>query len=170
MPHRKKIGSFEDLPNLRDRYSDQRVVYTAGCFDLLHPGHVQTLAERRELGDTLIVGVTSDERVRSRKGPDRPFIPEAGRLAMVSALQFVDHTFIMPLPTETQTPAEQVLLALQPNVFVDSAENKERWTKSADFMAALSIEIFFANRLTPHSTTAIIDQIRSSETTFSPGL
>ena len=88
---------------------------------------------------------------------------------MISALQFVDHAFIMPLPTDAQNPAEQVLWTLQPDVFVDSSENKDRWALATEFMTALSIELVFADRLTPDSTTAIIEQIRSANITFSSG-
>jgi rfaE bifunctional protein nucleotidyltransferase chain/domain len=78
------------------------VVWTNGCFDLLHPGHIQFLTEARSLGDALIVGVNGDESVRGLKGQGRPFIPVRGRSDMLVALRCVDAVVVLqdtvPIP------------------------------------------------------------------------
>ena len=74
----------------RARRRGERVVFTSGCFDLLHPGHVRSLEEARSLGDRLVVGVNRDATVRRQKGPDRPILGEQQRAEMLAALACVD--------------------------------------------------------------------------------
>ena len=72
----------------------KRVVFTNGCFDLLHPGHTRYLAEARELGDALLVAVNSDRSVRALKGPGRPILPERERAEILAALECVDYVTV----------------------------------------------------------------------------
>jgi len=72
----------------------RRVVFTNGCFDLLHPGHIQSLEQARALGDALIVGINGDASVRELKGPDRPILPELERAEILAALECVDAVVI----------------------------------------------------------------------------
>ena len=83
------------------RRGPRRVVFTNGCFDLLHPGHIQTLEAARSLGDLLVVGVNSDRSVRALKGPDRPIVPESERAEILAALEAVDFVVIF----DSETPA-----------------------------------------------------------------
>src|ERR1700676_5787133 len=80
-PSMGKIVSQDELILLiaREKRDGRRVVFTNGCFDLLHPGHVRCLAEARALGDLLVVAVNSDRSVRGNKGPERPLVPENDR-------------------------------------------------------------------------------------------
>lgn len=77
------------------RRDGARLVWTNGCFDLLHPGHIQFLAQARALGDVLVVGINDDDAVRRLKGPARPFVPLPGRITMLTALRSVDHVVIL---------------------------------------------------------------------------
>jgi rfaE bifunctional protein nucleotidyltransferase chain/domain len=92
-------------------------VWTNGCFDLLHVGHVRSLREARGLGDVLVVGLNSDQSVRRLKGPARPLVPEAERAEILAALECVDAVVIF----NEQTP-ERVLSQLQPNVCCKGAD------------------------------------------------
>lgn len=92
------------------------VVFTNGCFDLVHVGHVRYLEAARALGK-LIVGVNSDESVRHLKGPSRPITPEQDRAELVAALRWVDLVTIFDDPT-----AERLLLDLKPNIYVKGAD------------------------------------------------
>ena len=74
------------LLTAREKRNGRRVVFTNGCFDLLHPGHVRCLAEARALGDLLVVAVNSDRSVRGNKGPERPLVPQQDRAEVVAAL------------------------------------------------------------------------------------
>lgn len=91
----------------------KRVVFTNGCFDLLHPGHTRYLAEARKLGDTLIVGVNSDRSVRELKGPDRPIFPENERAEVLAALASVDYVTIF----DDLTP-QKIIARMLPQVLV----------------------------------------------------
>ena len=84
----------------REKRNGKRVVFTNGCFDLLHPGHIHSLETARGMGDALIVGINSDESVRALKGPGRPLIPEKERAEILASLECVDGCgdFSMNLP------------------------------------------------------------------------
>src|SRR5881396_2045811 len=77
----------------------KRVVFTNGCFDLLHPGHTRYLAEARKLGDVLLVALNGDRSVRELKGPGRPILPENERAEILAALESVDYVTIFDDPT-----------------------------------------------------------------------
>jgi rfaE bifunctional protein nucleotidyltransferase chain/domain len=95
----------------------RRVVFTNGCFDLLHPGHTRYLAEARKRGDVLIVGVNSDASVHTLKGPGRPIFPQAERAELLAALEAVDYVTIF----DDLTP-QAVIARLLPNVLVKGAD------------------------------------------------
>ncbi|HEY3266496.1 MAG TPA: D-glycero-beta-D-manno-heptose 1-phosphate adenylyltransferase [Armatimonadota bacterium] len=93
------------------------VVFTNGCFDILHVGHIRALEAARALGDILVVGVNSDDSVRRLKGDARPIVPEAERAEMLAALKPVDFTVIF----HEDTPVETIA-ALKPDVHVKSGD------------------------------------------------
>ena len=95
----------------------QRVVFTNGCFDLLHPGHTRYLAEARKLGDALLVAVNSDRSVRALKGPGRPVLPERERAEILAALACVDYVTIF----DDLTP-RSVIARMLPQVLVKGAD------------------------------------------------
>ena len=95
----------------------KRVVFTNGCFDLLHPGHTRYLAEARKLGDALLVAVNSDRSVRALKGPGRPVLPERERAEILAALASVDYVTIF----DDLTP-RSVIARLLPQVLVKGAD------------------------------------------------
>jgi rfaE bifunctional protein nucleotidyltransferase chain/domain len=95
----------------------RRVVFTNGCFDLLHPGHTRYLAEARKLGDCLLVAINSDRSVRALKGPERPIFPEAERAEILAALEMVDYVTIF----DGLTP-RNVITRMLPQVLVKGAD------------------------------------------------
>ena len=95
----------------------KRVVFTNGCFDLLHPGHVRSLETARSLGDVLIVGINSDNGVRTLKGPGRPVTPEQERAEILASLECVDAVLIF----DELTP-QKVVAALLPDVLVKGGD------------------------------------------------
>jgi D-beta-D-heptose 7-phosphate kinase/D-beta-D-heptose 1-phosphate adenosyltransferase len=101
----------------RDKRNGRRVVFTNGCFDLLHPGHIRNLEQARELGDALIVGLNSDASVRQLKGEGRPVLPERERAEILAALESVDAVVIF----DELTPRE-VIARLLPDVLVKGGD------------------------------------------------
>ena len=95
----------------------KRVVFTNGCFDLLHPGHTRYLAEARTLGDALLVAVNSDRSVRALKGPGRPILPENERAEILAALECVDYVTIF----DDLTP-RSVIARMLPQVLAKGAD------------------------------------------------
>jgi rfaE bifunctional protein nucleotidyltransferase chain/domain len=116
---RTKLTDLATLVAVRERYrrEERTVVWTNGCFDLLHPGHVSGLHAARNLGDVLVVGLNGDASVKSNKGPGRPILTQHERAAMLSALECVDHVLIF----DDATP-EHVLALVKPDVHCKGSE------------------------------------------------
>jgi len=119
---REKIKKRDDLRRVVQdlKANGKRIIFTNGCFDLLHIGHVRYLEEAKSLGDILAVGVNSDASVRGLKGPNRPILPEEERAEILSGLGCVDYVTIFDEPT----PFNLISLLL-PHVLVKGGD----WTK-----------------------------------------
>ena len=115
----QKLKTLPEIVHLRNHFRElgKKVVFTNGCFDLLHVGHVRYLNEARRLGDALIVGINSDRSVREIKGEPRPIVPEAERAEVIAALASVDYVFVFDDPTP-----RQVIDAIVPDVLVKGAD------------------------------------------------
>jgi rfaE bifunctional protein nucleotidyltransferase chain/domain len=100
-----------------EKRNGRRIVFTNGCFDLLHPGHVRSLEQARELGDALLVGLNSDASVRRLKGEGRPLLPERERAELLAALESVDAVVIF----DDLTPRD-VIARLLPDVLVKGGD------------------------------------------------
>ena len=116
---RKKIFSRNALLKIVQQLQKKgkKVVFTNGCFDLLHPGHLKSFADAKRHGDILLVAVNSDKSVKAIKGPTRPIIDEKGRAAMVAALEIVDYVTIF----NEDTPCE-LLKLLRPDVLTKGGD------------------------------------------------
>jgi D-beta-D-heptose 7-phosphate kinase/D-beta-D-heptose 1-phosphate adenosyltransferase len=121
---REKIKTEEDLYRIAEdlKKKGKRIVFTNGCFDLLHLGHVRYLEKAKSLGDILVVGLNSDSSVQSLKGPERPILPEEERAEILSGLGCVDYITIF----DELTPLE-LISSLQPHILVKGGD----WTKEA---------------------------------------
>jgi D-beta-D-heptose 7-phosphate kinase/D-beta-D-heptose 1-phosphate adenosyltransferase len=107
--------AFEVVEQLKGQ--GKRVVFTNGCFDLLHPGHTRYLAEARKQGDVLLVALNSDRSVRALKGPDRPILSDYERAEILAALESVDYVTIFDDPTP------QVIIArMLPHILIKGAD------------------------------------------------
>ena len=130
----------------------RRVVFTNGCFDLLHPGHTRYLAEARKLGDVLIVAVNSDASVRALKGPGRPIIPEAERAEILAALAAVDYVTIF----DDLTP-QAVIARMTPNVLVKGGDWSPNEIVGREEVEAAGGQVVSIPAIPGHSTSAIIE-------------
>jgi D-beta-D-heptose 7-phosphate kinase/D-beta-D-heptose 1-phosphate adenosyltransferase len=131
------------------------IVFTNGCFDILHRGHVEYLAAARQLGDVLVVGLNSDASVRRLKGPDRPINPEGDRAAVLDALRAVVFVTIF----EEDTPAA-LIEAVQPDVLVKGADYTEDRIVGADIVRQRGGRVVIVPLLGGRSTSGLIARIR----------
>ena len=142
----------------------ERGVFTNGCFDLLHLGHVRYLEEARALGDFLILGLNSDESTRQLKGPGRPLVPERERAEILAALTCIDYVTIFDEPT-----AEPLVELLRPAIYVKGGDYANAETMQPDLSRLPEAQVVMnyggTVRLIPylshHSTTELIRKIQA---------
>ncbi len=137
------------------RASGRRVVFTNGCFDLLHAGHVRLLEAARSQGDLLVVGLNSDASVRRLKGPTRPVLPEDERAEALRALEAVDRVVLY----EQDTPLETIR-ALVPDLLVKGADWAPGTIVGADVVEAAGGRVVRVELLAGRSTTGLIERTR----------
>jgi rfaE bifunctional protein nucleotidyltransferase chain/domain len=135
---------------------NEKVVFTNGCFDILHLGHIDYLAKAADLGDRLIIGVNTDSSVSSIKGPSRPIIDEVTRATKLAALLFVDAVILFG----EDTPLT-LIEAVKPDVLVKGGDYTVDTIVGADTVLARGGIVDVIPFLPGHSTTAIIDKIKA---------
>ncbi len=131
-----------------------KIVFTNGCFDILHRGHVEYLNKAKKLGDVLIVGINSDESVKKIKGDKRPIIPLYSRAYVLDNLKAVD--FVVPFDEET--PIELIKI-IKPDVHVKGGDYKEEDLPEAEIVKGYGGEIKIIPLIEGYSTTKIINWI-----------
>jgi len=139
----------------RLRGSGERIVFTNGVFDLLHPGHIRYLQKARALGDALIVGVNSDRSVALNKGAGRPITPEDERVELLEALSAVNAVIVF----EEETP-HAIIAALQPDVLVKGADWAENAIVGRDIVEGRGGKVVRIDVEPGYSTSSIINKIR----------
>ncbi len=140
------------------RDQGQRVVFTNGCFDILHRGHVTYLSQAKALGDVLVLGVNTDEGIRRLKGPARPINSLEDRVQVLGALSCVDHIVAF----DEETPCELVGL-LQPDLFVKGGDYRRDQLPEARIVEGYGGEIRILPFLADRSTTGLIERIQQTE-------
>lgn len=138
------------------RMKGDRIVFTNGCFDILHRGHVEYLQEAAALGDRLVVGLNSDASVRRQgKGDDRPLNDQDSRAKVIAALRLVDAVVIF----EEDTPLE-LIKAVEPDVLVKGGDWSEDRIVGAEVVKARGGEVRSLQLVEGYSTTALVERIR----------
>ncbi len=148
----KKIGK---LSNLLKRQG-KTIVFTNGCFDILHAGHVRYLKKAKKLGDILIVGLNSDSSVRKIKGKDRPVNNQMDRAEVLSALESVDYIVIF----NGKTP-ERLIETIHPHILVKGSDWKGKTVAGADIVKRNGGKVVFIPVLEGRSTSKLIEKIKS---------
>jgi D-beta-D-heptose 7-phosphate kinase/D-beta-D-heptose 1-phosphate adenosyltransferase len=141
----------------REKRNGRRVVFTNGCFDLLHPGHIQSLEQARALGDALIVGINDDASVRELKGPGRPILPELERAEILAALECVDAVVIF----HELTPRETIA-ALLPDILVKGGDWPGDQIIGREEVEAAGGRVVSVPVVAGYSTTAILAKMRAA--------
>ncbi len=154
-----RVVNLKELLQARDRSKseDKTVIFTNGCFDILHRGHVEYLAKAKALGDVLIVGVNSDASARRIKGPDRPVVNEEDRAHVVAALASVDYVCLFG----EDTPYE-LIRALVPDVLVKGADWPLEKVVGKDIVEEAGGTVQTIEFLPNRSTTSILERVRRS--------
>lgn len=142
------------LEELTEQLKGRKVVLANGCFDILHVGHLRYLKGARALGDVLVVAVNSDRSVRAIKDEGRPILDEEERVALVSALDCVDHVVLFDEPD-----VSQVLKTLRPSVHAKGADYTEQTVPERDIVLGYGGSVRITGDSKDHSTREIIEQI-----------
>jgi rfaE bifunctional protein nucleotidyltransferase chain/domain len=154
-----KIVPEAEAAIIRKTYAEQRLVFTNGCFDILHVGHIRYLTAAKQLGDILVVGLNSDDSARQLKGPDRPINSEAERAEILAALAAVNHVVIFQ-----ELRVTRLVTLLKPDVYVkggdytiDSLDRGE-----VDALRSVGAEIKIVQLVPGRSTTRLIKAIQNT--------
>jgi len=155
----KKIRSAESLKRLRAdlRRRGRIVVFTNGCFDLIHGGHVHLFHEAKAQGDVLIVALNSDASIKRLKGPSRPIFPLSERMEVLAALEDIDYVTWF----EEDTP-RKIIASLLPDVLVKGGDWGPGEIVGAEEVEAAGGRVYRVRYLRGHSSTNIIEKIRKS--------
>jgi rfaE bifunctional protein nucleotidyltransferase chain/domain len=153
-----KLKNLEDLKVIAAdaRSQGKKLVFTNGCFDLLHRGHVHVLREAKACGDLLITGINSDSSVKQIKGPGRPVLPESDRSELVAALEMIDYVVLFDEPD----PYE-VIAAIRPDVLVKGGDWSGAKIIGADLVEEAGGRVVVIPYIKGFSTTEIIERIKN---------
>jgi D-glycero-beta-D-manno-heptose 1-phosphate adenylyltransferase len=155
----KIFHSRESLVKVRNQWKhrQEKVVFTNGCFDILHLGHIDYLSKAADLGDRLIIGVNTDASVSKIKDPNRPIIEEVTRLTKLASFAFVDGVILF----DEETPIE-LIKSVRPDVLVKGGDYKISTIVGADFVKQNGGNVIVIPFLEGHSSTNYINKISNS--------
>jgi D-beta-D-heptose 7-phosphate kinase/D-beta-D-heptose 1-phosphate adenosyltransferase len=155
--HSSRILERERLPSLREEERGKKLVFTNGCFDLLHRGHLELLSAARRLGDLLVVGLNSDSSVRGIKGAGRPLVGQEDRAYVLLQLRSVDYVTIF----DEETPRE-VIEALRPDLLVKGAEYGTGEIVGESFVEGYGGRVVRIDMVEGYSTTRFIERLKET--------
>ena len=153
----QKLVPQDEIPALLEKWKGEKIVFTNGCFDILHYGHIYLLSKAADLGDKLIVGLNSDTSTSRLKGPARPINNEESRATVIAALEAVDAVIIF----EEDTPLS-ILKKIRPNVLVKGGDYNAQTVVGADLLKSYGGEIIIIDYIPGNSTTSIEEKIKNS--------
>ena len=154
-----KIFSLDDLKNQVNAWKQagEEVVFTNGCFDIIHKGHIEVLAQTADLGDRLLIGLNSDSSIQKLKGEDRPIIDEQARDILLSALSFVDAVILFP----EETPIN-LISTLLPDVLAKGGDYEIETIVGHEIIQNNGGKVKLVPFVDGFSSTTIIEKIKNS--------
>jgi len=152
-----------DLDELKDEIKAKKdagelIIFTNGCFDILHVGHIRYLKKAAALGDKLVLAVNSDSSVKKLKGGDRPFVPEQERLEMLAALEMIDYLLLF-----SEIDCKALLEEIKPQIYVKGGDYRIEDLPEAETVYSYGGKIVLITEVKGKSTTNIIKKIRQSK-------
>ena len=144
----------KSIPNLREELKNKKIVFTNGCFDILHVGHVRYLTASKNFGDVLIVGLNTDESVKKLKGESRPINNQDDRAEVLLGLKAVDYVIFFG-----ENTAENLIAELKPNVYVKGGDYTLETLPEAKIVQSYGGHVELVNLVAGKSTTNIIEKI-----------
>ena len=150
----RKIITVHDWEKMREQHSLDTIVFTNGCFDILHRGHIEYLTEAKEQGDYLIVGLNTDASVKRLKGENRPINCEEDRALMLAALECVDYVILF----DEDTP-EQLIRSIKPDILVKGGDYTPEQIVGAPFVLKDGGSVLTIPFVDGYSTTQMIERI-----------
>ena len=155
---KNKIISSEIILNKVKAWkkNNQKIVFTNGCFDIIHLGHIELLAKASDLGDKLIIGINSDLSVKSLKGKERPVLDEKSRSIIIAALNFVDAVVVF----EELTPLK-IIKKIQPEIIVKGGDYNEDDVVGKNFISKYNGSVIILPLTKGFSSTSILNKIEN---------
>lgn len=147
----KKIVTRNDWEKLKNHFQSKKIVFTNGCFDILHLGHVHYLSAAKDLGDILVIGLNSDDSVKRLKGENRPMNTQYARALLLAALQFVDFVIVF----DEDTPLN-LIQQITPHVLVKGGDYKIEDVVGADWVMAHGGKVEIVDFVEGYSSTNLI--------------
>jgi D-beta-D-heptose 7-phosphate kinase/D-beta-D-heptose 1-phosphate adenosyltransferase len=147
----KKIVTRNDWEKLKNHFQSKKIVFTNGCFDILHLGHVHYLSAAKDLGDILVIGLNSDDSVKRLKGENRPMNTQYARALLLAALQFVDFVIIF----DEDTPLN-LIQQITPHVLVKGGDYKIEDVVGVDWVMAHGGKVEIVDFVEGYSSTNLI--------------
>jgi len=153
----KKLKTLDELIKIVEglKKEDKKIIFTNGCFDILHLGHIRYLKEARRVGDILIVGLNSDNSVRSLKGKDRPLVKEEDRAEILSALEMVDYIVIF-----NESTPKNLIDSIIPDVLVKGGDWRKEEVVGRNTVEAQGGKVVIIPEVKGYSTSTLINKIR----------
>ena len=153
-----KIQTMDTIGRVLDGQRDKKIIFTNGCFDILHIGHIKYLKEAKAKGDILVLGLNSDASVRRLKGPSRPVNSEKDRMDMLAEMEFIDYVVLF----EEDTPYE-LITRVRPDVLVKGGDYQADNIVGADFVRSYGGSVEVIPFVEGKSTTNIINSMKRLE-------
>lgn len=147
----KKIVTHKDWEKLKNNFQSKKIVFTNGCFDILHLGHVHYLSSAKDLGDILIIGLNSDASVKRLKGENRPINAQYARALLLAALQFVDFVIVF----DEDTPLN-LIQQITPHILVKGGDYQQENIVGADWVLSHGGKVEIVDFIEGYSSTNLI--------------
>jgi len=155
-----KIKNWQEIEEISEelKRSDKKIVFTNGCFDILHAGHISYIREAKALGDILMIGLNSDGSVKRLKGPDRPINDQKSRALLLSELKSIDYIIIF----EEATPYD-LINCIKPNILVKGGDWKINEIVGSDIVLSTNGIVKSLKFLEGYSSTKLINRMKNGK-------